>query len=201
MFGSRHPLTLLIDELKKFPGIGGKGAQRIAFYLLGISQEEINRLTDSIQNAKQKVFTCSVCYSLTHIDPCEYCTDDTRDNEVLCVVEEPFNIASIEKTGIFRGRYHVLMGALSPLKGKGPDELKIDQLKKRVVEGEFKEIIIATNPTADGETTAHYLFKLLNDENIKMTRLAMGLPVGSDLDFADQVTIKRSLEGRITLKD
>ncbi|MBU1187037.1 MAG: recombination mediator RecR [Acidobacteria bacterium] len=201
MFGSRHPLTLLIDELKKFPGIGGKSAQRIAFHLLDQPREDIDRLTDSIQNAKQKVFTCSICFSLTHVDPCEYCTDDTRDDEVLCVLEEPFNIASIEKTGVYHGRYHVLMGALSPLKGKGPDELKIDQLKKRVEEGHFREIILATNPTADGETTAHYLFKLLNDGHIRLTRLAMGLPVGSDLDFADQVTIKRSLEGRTTLKE
>jgi len=138
---------------------------------------------------------------LTHVDPCIYCSNSHRNDEALCVVEEPFNIASIEKTGIFNGRYHVLLGALSPLKGIGPDELKMDKLVSRIVEGQFKEVIIATNPTVEGEATAVYLAKILRDFGLKLTRLAMGLPVGSDIDFADQVTIKKSLEGRTEITE
>ena len=201
MIDQEHPLSRLIEELKKIPSIGGKTAQRIAFYIIGIPQKEADRLADAIKEAKQNIFYCSVCSSLTHVDPCQYCTDPKRDREVLCVVEEPFNISSIEKTGIFRGVYHVLHGALSPLKGIGPDELKTDKLVKRLKDGQFKEIILATNPTAEGEATALYLVRLLKDYPVKKTRLAMGLPVGSDIDFADQVTIKKSLEGRTELTD
>lgn len=196
-----HPLSRLIEEIKKIPGIGAKTAQRIAFYIIGLSNEEADSLADSIREAKNRVFTCSVCNSLTHVDPCIYCRDDDRRDDVLCIVEESFNVEAIEKTGIFRGRYHVLMGALSPLKGRGPDEMKPEKLLKRIDEGAFEEIIVATNPTSDGEATAAYLFRLLKDYHIKMTRLAMGLPVGSDLDYADQVTIKKSLEGRTEIKD
>jgi recombination protein RecR len=201
MLDQEHPLTRLIEELKKIPSIGGKTAQRIAFHIIGIPQDEADRLADAIKEAKQNIFYCSVCNSLTHVDPCQYCSNSKRDQEVLCVVEEPFNISSIEKTGIFRGVYHVLHGALSPLKGVGPDELKTDKLIKRIKNGHFKEIILATNPTAEGEATALYLVRLLKDFHIKMTRLAMGLPVGSDIDFADQVTIKKSLEGRTELTE
>ncbi|MFC2158174.1 recombination mediator RecR [Acidobacteriota bacterium] len=201
MFKQEHPLNILIDELKKFPSIGAKTAQRIAFYIIGLPQTEVDHLANSIQEAKSNIFYCSVCNSLTHIDPCEFCEDEIRNDSQLCVVEEPFNIASIEKTGIYNGRYHVLMGALSPLKGKGPDELKIDRMLERVEKGDFEEIIIATNPTVEGEATAHYLAKVLKDNEVKLTRLAMGLPVGSDLDFADQVTIKKALEGRTELED
>lgn len=201
MFGQDHPLQMLIEELKKIPSIGARTAQRIAFYLIGLPQEETDRLAEAIRAAKQNIFYCSACNSLTHIDPCLYCSAADREDNVLCVVEEPFNIASIEKTGIFRGRYHVLLGVLSPLKGLGPDELKIDGLVKRVRDGNFEEIIIATNPTVEGEATAHYLFQVLRGFNVKLTRLAMGLPVGSDLDYADQVTIKKALEGRTELKE
>jgi len=201
MLNQEHPLTRLIEELKKIPSIGAKTAQRIAFYIIGLPQDETGRLADAIREAKQKIFYCSKCNSLTHIDPCQYCADNRRDHEILCVVEEPFNISSIEKTGAFRGVYHVLHGTLSPLKGVGPDELKIDKLIKRVDEGHFKEIILATNPTTEGEATALYLAKLLKDFNVKLTRLAMGLPVGSDIDFADQVTIKKALEARTELKE
>lgn len=201
MFAQDHPLNRLIEELKKIPSIGAKTAQRIAFYLIGLPREETDRLAQAILEAKKNTFYCSVCNSLTHVDPCSYCADDSREDEALCVVEEPFNIASIEKTGIFRGRYHVLLGTLSPLKGIGPEELKIDKLQARINNGLFKEIIIATNPTVEGEATAHYLAKVLKDSKIKLTRLAMGLPVGSDIDFADQVTIKKALEGRTELKD
>lgn len=201
MFEQDHPLNRLIEELKKIPSIGAKTAQRIAFYLIGLPHEETDRLANAIKDAKQKVFYCSLCNSLTHIDPCVYCSDNHRDNETLCIVEEPFNIASIEKTGIFKGRYHVLLGALAPLKGIGPDELKTDKLISRIVDGQFKEVIIATNPTVEGEATAVYLAKIFREFDLKLTRLAMGLPVGSDIDFADQVTIKKAIEGRTEFTD
>jgi len=200
MLEKDHPLQRLIEEIKKIPGIGAKSAQRIAFYLIGVPQEESDRLADAIKDAKSNVFYCSVCNSLTHRDPCFHCTKELDGEEALCVVEEPFNIASIERTGAFKGRYHVLLGALSPLKGIGPDELKTDRLVARVRESGFKEIIIATNPTVEGEATALFLAGVLKESGVKVTRLAMGLPVGSDLDFADQVTIKKSLEGRTELK-
>lgn len=201
MFEQDHPLNRLIEELKKIPSIGAKTAQRIAFYLLSLPQEDTDRLANAIKDAKQKVFYCSQCNSLTHVDPCIYCTDSHRENGTLCVIEEPFHIASIEKTGIFKGRYHVLLGALAPLKGIGPDELKIDMLINRIRDGQFKEVIVATNPTVEGEATAFYLAKILKEFGLKLTRLAMGLPVGSDIDFADQVTIKKSLEGRTELTE
>ena len=201
MFDVEHPLNRLIEELKRIPGIGAKSAQRIAFYLIGLPLEETDRLAQAIKDAKQKVFYCSECSSLTHVDPCVYCADGGRDDETICVVEEPFNIASIEKTGIFKGRYHVLLGALAPLKGIGPDELKTEKLIERIQKGRFKEVIIATNPTVEGEATAFYLAKVLKEFGVKMSRLAMGLPVGSDIDFADQVTITKALEGRTELKE
>ena len=200
MFTQDHPLNRLIEEIKKIPGIGAKSAQRIAFFLIDLPEEEVNQLTEAIQSAKSNIFYCSVCNSLTHVDPCLYCTKDVADEEILCVVEEPFHIASIEKAGIFHGRYHVLLGALSPLKGVGPDELKTEKLIERMKNGTFKELILATNPTVEGEATALYLAKLLKEFGVKITRLAMGLPVGSDLDYADQVTIKKALEGRREFK-
>jgi recombination protein RecR len=201
MLEKDHPLQRLIEEIKKIPGIGAKSAQRIAFYLIGLPQAEADRLADAIKDAKRNIFYCSVCNSLTHQDPCFHCTKEVDGEAALCVVEEPFNIASIERTGIFKGRYHVLLGALSPLKGVGPDELKTDRLVDRVRDGGFQEVILATNPTVEGEATALYLAGILKDCGVKVTRLAMGLPVGSDLDFADQVTITKSLEGRTELKE
>ena len=195
------PLNRLVEELKKLPSIGAKTAQRIAFYLIGLPQEGTKNLAEAIKDAKKSTFYCSTCYSMTHVDPCQYCSDPDRDDKNLCIVEEPFNISSIEKTGIYSGRYHVLLGTLSPLKGVGPDELRTEKLVKRIKEGNFEEIIIATNPTVEGESTAHYLAKILKDFNIKLTRLAMGLPVGSDIDYADQVTIKKAIEGRTEIKE
>jgi len=196
-----QPLNRLIEELKKIPGIGAKTAQRIAFYILGLPQQETDNLAESIKEAKQKIFYCSVCNNITHVDPCQYCTNSDRNDEVLCVVEEPFNVGSIEKTGIYNGRYYVLLGSLSPLKGIGPDEIKTEKLIKRIEKNNYKEIIIATNPTVEGEATALYLAKILKKFNLKLTKLAMGLPVGSDIDYADQVTIKKALEGRTEFKD
>lgn len=201
MFEYAQPLNRLIEELKKIPSIGAKTAQRIAFYLLSVPLDEANSLADSIKEMKTSLFYCSVCNNITHIEPCRYCTDSGRNDELLCVVEEPYNISSIEKTGAFNGRYHVLLGTLAPLKGMGPEDLKIEKLAARLEKGRVKEIIIATNPTADGETTAHFLVRALKDYHVKITRLAMGLPVGSDIDFADQVTIKKALEGRTELKE
>ena len=201
MFEFAEPLHRLIEELHRIPGIGAKTAQRIAFHILGLPAEDGDRLAEAIRDAKRSVFYCSSCNNITHVDPCSICTDPSRSDDVLCVVEEPFNIASIEKTGVFHGRYYVLLGAFAPLKGIGPDELKVDRLVERVKAGRFREIILATNPTVEGEATALFLVRFLKDSGAKLTRLAMGLPVGSDLDFADQVTIKKSLEGRTELKD
>lgn len=201
MFEYTEPLHQLIEQLKKFPGVGAKSAQRMAFYLLSLSMEEANRLAEAILEAKRKIFYCSVCNGITHIDPCPLCIDPQRSDDLLCIVEEPYNVASIEKTGIFNGRYHVLLGTLSPLKGRGPDELRLDKLISRLEKGHFREIILAMNPTAEGEATAYFLANLLKKFQVKVTRLATGLPVGSDLDFADQVTIKRALEGRVEIKD
>jgi len=201
MFEYAQPLNRLIEELKKIPSIGTKTAQRIAFYFLGLPQEEADQIAEAIKDAKRKIFYCSLCNNITHVDPCQLCTDSGRSNELLCVVEEPYNISSIEKTEIYNGRYHVLLGTLSPLKGMGPDELRIEKLIKRIDQGNFKEIIIATNPTVEGEATALYLAKVLKNFHIMLTRLAMGLPVGSDIDFADQVTIKKALEGRTEIKE
>jgi recombination protein RecR len=201
MFEYAQPLNRLIEELKKIPSIGAKTAQRIAFYLLSIPPEETDNLSEAIREVKKNLFYCTVCNNITNVDPCRYCTDSDRNDDSLCVVEEPYNIATIERTGAFHGRYHVLLGTLAPLKGMGPEDLKIEKLTARLGNGRVKEIIIATNPTADGEATAHFIVKVLKDYDIKLTRLAMGLPVGSDIDFADQVTIKKALEGRTELKE
>jgi recombination protein RecR len=201
MADSSQPLYQLIEELRRIPGIGAKTAQRIAFHILGLPAEEAERLADAIREVKKKVFYCSVCNNITHVDPCAMCEDSERSSESLCIIEEPYNISSIEKTGIYHGRYHVLLGTLAPLRGVGPEELKLDKLIHRVETGAFREIIIATNPTSEGEATALYLAKILKNYPAKLTRLAMGLPVGSDIDFADQVTIKKALEGRTELKE
>jgi len=201
MFESAQPLNRLIEELRKIPSIGAKTAQRIAFHILGRSQEEAESLAEAIKEVKKTLFYCSVCNNITHVDPCRYCTDSDRSDEVLCVVEEPYNISSIEKTGIYQGRYHVLLGTLAPLKGMGPDSLNLEKLVARLGNGRFKEIIIATNPTSEGEATAHFLAMTLANHHLKLSRLAMGLPVGSDMDFADQVTVRKALEGRTELKE
>jgi recombination protein RecR len=201
MYEFARPLNDLIEQLRRIPGVGAKTAQRMAFHILAMPEADALQLAESIRLVKSRIFTCSRCNAITHVDPCETCSDPSRSDDALCVVEEPFNIASIEKTGSFRGRYHVLMGALSPLKGKGPDEVGVDKLVARVEAGSFKEIIIATNPTVEGEATAVYLQKVLSRFGIKISRIAMGLPVGSDIDYADQVTMKRALDGRTEMKE
>lgn len=200
MFEYARPLHDLIEQLRKFPGIGLKSAQRMAFYLLGLPAAEAAELVRAITEVRDKIFYCSVCNNITDVDPCLLCSDPRRNDEQLCVVEEPFNVASIEKTGVFSGRYHVLLGSLSPIKGIGPDELRLEKLVARLKNSQYREVIIATNPTVEGEATASLICQVLREMPVKITRLAMGLPVGADLDFADQLTIKKALEGRTELK-
>jgi recombination protein RecR len=201
MFEYAQPLNRLIEELRKIPGIGAKTAQRIAFYLLSLPQEEADGLAEAISQARRLIFHCSICNNITHIEPCLICRDEDRSDAELCIVEEPYNISSIEKTGAYRGRYHVLLGTLAPLKGKGPDDLGLNKLLERLRKGRFQEVILATNPTVEGEATAVYLARLFKDLPLRLTRLAMGLPVGADMDFADQVTIKKALEGRTEFRE
>jgi recombination protein RecR len=189
------PLIRLIEELQRLPGIGPKGAQRLAFHLLRTPREQTDRLVDAVRDVKERVTYCTICNNITDSDPCVYCSNDARDPKIICVVEEPQNVSSIEKTREFKGRYHVLMGALSPLQGIGPDDLKIKSLLTRLEDG-VTEVILATNPNVDGEATAIYLARLLKPLGVKVTRIAMGLPVGSDLDYTDEMTMHRALEGR-----
>jgi recombination protein RecR len=191
-----EPLARLIDELKRLPGIGQKSAQRIAFHLERASREDAERLAAAILEAKDKLRLCSLCNNLTEQDPCDYCTDPRRDPEVICVVETPYNVVGIEKTREYHGLYHVLHGALSPLQGVGPDQLKLKNLLERLKGGKIKELIVATNPNVEGEATAIYLSKLIKPLGVKVTRIAMGIPVGSELEFADEVTMLKALEGR-----
>ena len=189
-------LQQLIDQFKRLPGIGGKSAQRLAFHILRTPREDAERLCEAIRQVKDRVTYCTVCNNITDIDPCGICADETRDRRSICVVEEPQNVNVIEKTGGHRGTYHVLMGAISPLSGVGPDDLKIKGLLTRIGAGGVEEIILATNPTVEGEATAIYLARLLKPLGVRVTRIAMGIPVGSDLDYADDLTMTRALEGR-----
>ena len=189
-------LTRLIEQLQRLPGIGGKSAARLAFHVLKTPREEVERLVDAMREVKDRVTYCSTCSNITDTDPCYFCTHPGRDARLLCVVEEPENVTAIEKTRDFNGRYHVLMGALSPLHGVGPDDLKIRELLARVGTGTVEEVILATNPNVEGEATAIYLAKLLKPLGIRVTRIAMGVPVGSDLEYADEVTMHKAMEGR-----
>ena len=189
------PLARLIEDLQRLPGIGPKSAQRLAFHILRTPREQADRLVEAVRDVKERVTYCSTCNNITDVDPCGFCSAENRDRHIICVVEEPQNVSAIEKTGEFKGLYHVLMGALSPLQGIGPDDLKIQGLVARMSNG-VQEIIIATNPTVDGETTAHYLAKLLKPLGVKVTRIAMGVPMGSDLEYADELTTRKALEGR-----
>jgi recombination protein RecR len=191
-----EPLARLIEHLQRLPGIGAKSAQRLAFHVLRTPRGEVDRLAEALRDVKERVTYCSVCSNITDVDPCAYCSSTDRDHRFICVVEEPQNVAAIEKTRGFKGVYHVLMGALSPLQGVGPDDLKIRELLARVGEGRVEEIILATNPTVEGEATAIYLARLLKPLGVRVTRIAMGVPVGSDLEYTDELTISRAMEGR-----
>ncbi len=190
------PLARLVEELQRLPGIGAKTAQRLAFHILKTPRDVVDRLVEAMHVVKDRVTYCSACNNITDQDPCWYCTTDTRDRRIICVVEEPENVTAVERTRDFRGIYHVLMGALSPLQGVGPDDLKIHGLLRRVGEGGVEEVILATNPNVEGEATAIYLARLLKPLGVKVTRIAMGVPVGSDLDYADEFTMHKAMEGR-----
>lgn len=189
-------LQELVDQFKKLPGVGAKSAQRLAFHVLRTPRDEAERLCVAIRDVKDRVTYCTTCNNITDVDPCAMCTDDTRDHRVICVVEEPQNVHVVDKTGGFRGVYHVLMGTISPLQGVGPDDLKIKGLLARIGTARVDEVILATNPTVEGEATAIYLARLLKPMGLRVTRIAMGIPVGSDIEFADDLTMGKALEGR-----
>ena len=188
-------LVRLIEELQRLPGIGPKSAQRLAFHILKTPRESTDRLVNAVREVKERVTFCSTCNNITDAELCTYCSNPARDRRIICVVEEAPNVSAIEKTREFKGMYHVLMGALSPLQGIGPDDLKIKSLLARVAGG-VEEVILATNPNVEGEATAIYLARLLKPLGVKVTRIAMGVPVGSDLEYADEVTMHKAMEGR-----
>ena len=193
-----HPesLSRLIERLQKLPGIGAKSAQRLAYHVLRTPREDADLLCAAIQDVKERVTYCTVCNNITDVDPCRFCADERRERHVICVVEEPQNVAVIEKTREFRGLYHVLMGVLSPLQGVGPDDLKIKGLLSRVADGGVTEVVLATNPNVEGEATALYLARLLKPLGLRVTRIATGIPVGSDIEYADEITMSKAMAGR-----
>ena len=190
------PLAVLIEQLQRLPGIGVKSAQRLAFHILKHPRDNVEQLCDALREVKDQITYCSICSNVTDVEPCRFCTDPGRNKRLICVVEEPHNVSSVEKTRDFDGTYHVLMGALSPLQGIGPDDLKVKELLARVSDHQVDEVILATNPNVEGEATAIYLAKLLKSLDVRVTRIAIGVPVGSDLEYADEVTMHKALEGR-----
>lgn len=191
-----EPMTRLIEALRKLPGIGAKSAQRLAFHILRSDAEDAEALADAVRELKAKLRLCSICNNITDVDPCVYCASATRNQRLVCVVEEPGNISVIEKTRSYNGVYHVLHGTLSPLNGVGPEHLRTGNLMERVGRGEVEEVILATNPTVEGEATAVYLASLLRASAVRLTRIATGVPAGSDIEYADEVTMTRAMEGR-----
>jgi len=189
-------MSRLIDELKKLPGVGSKSAQRLAFHILRSSEDDAEALAAAVRDVKANLRLCSVCNNITDVDPCTYCTSATRNQRLVCVVEEPTNISSIEKTKHYNGVFHVLHGALSPLHGVGPEQLRISNLIARVDAGNVDEVILATNPTVEGEATATFLSQQLKRVGVKVTRIAMGIPVGSDIEYTDEITMLKAMEGR-----
>jgi len=195
-FSGADPVTRLIEEFNKLPGIGPKSAARLAYHLLRLPEDEARSLAEAIVAVKEKTVLCSTCQNITDRDPCAICADENRERSMICVVEEPLDILALERTGYYKGRYHVLHGVISPMDGVGPEDLKIRELLPRLEGGMVKEVILATNPNLEGEATAMYLHRLISPLGIKVTRLARGLPMGGDLEYADEVTLTRALEGR-----
>lgn len=193
------PLSRLVEQFERLPGIGYKSAQRLAYYVLGLSDNEVKQLSDSILEAHDKIHTCKVCCNLTDQELCSICRNESRDHSTICVVENPRDVVAMERTRDYSGSYHVLHGVISPLNGVGPDQLRIKELLDRVHSGEIREVIMATNPTVEGEATAMYVSRLLKPLGVRVTRLAYGIPVGGDLEYADEVTLSRALEGRSEL--
>jgi len=201
MLDYSEPVARLIDEFKRLPGVGHKSAQRLAFYILRRPSADVENFISALREVKEKIIFCSSCNNLTDVDPCMYCSAPNRDRSVICIVEEPYNLLAIEKTRSYKGLFHILHGSLSPIRGIGPDELMLANLMPRLMsennEGvEVKEVIVATNPTTEGEATATYIARLLKPIGVKVTRIAMGMPVGSDLDFVDEVTMDKALSNR-----
>lgn len=191
-----QPMNKLIFELAKLPGVGPKTAQRLAFHVLTLSEDEVSKLAEALLEARHKIGFCTNCGHLTETSPCLLCRDQNRDQSLLCVVEESKDVIAMEKTKVYKGQYHVLGGAISPLEGIGPDDLRVKELLQRTTSGQFKEIIVATDPNVEGEATALYLAKILHPFNLKITRLARGLPIGGDLEYADEITLGKAFEGR-----
>jgi recombination protein RecR len=195
-----QPVQQLIDEFARLPGIGPKSASRLTFYLLRAANDQAQDLAEALSDLKERTRFCSICFNITEDDPCLICQDEARDEHLLCVVEEPLDVLAIERSRAFHGRYHVLHGAISPVEGIGPEDLKVDELIRRVQQGEFIEVILATNPTLEGESTALYLQRRLVESGVRLTRLARGLPVGGDLEYTDEITLSRAVEGRQELR-
>lgn len=191
-----QPLNDLIDELSKLPGVGRKSAQRLAFHILRANEQDALSLAEAIRNLRTQLHLCSICHNVTDIDPCQFCSNPARNRALVCVIEEPSSISAIEKTRHFNGAYHVLHGTLSPLNGIGPEHLRIESLLERVRGGEVREVILATNPTIEGEATADFLAQQLKNLHVRVTRIATGIPAGADIEYADEVTMTRAMEGR-----
>lgn len=201
MFDYAEPVTKLIDEFKRLPSIGQKSAQRLAFHILRAPEVEVERLVEALREVKQRITECSLCNNLTDVNPCRYCSQPTRDRSMLCIIEQPYDLVAVEKTRSYKGLYHVLHGSLSPIRGIRPSDLRLDNLLPRLKpennEGvEVREVILATNPNTEGEATANYISRLLKPLGLKVTRLAMGMPVGSDLEYVDEVTMDKALSNR-----
>jgi recombination protein RecR len=196
MHGVAEPIQRLIEALERLPGIGPKSASRLAFYMLRMPDDQVQELAEAIATLKERIVYCSRCQNLSQTDPCAICRDPARDQRLVCVVEDPLDVVAIERTGVFKGLYHVLHGAINPVEGVGPEDLRVDSLLQRLEKEPIEEIIIATNPNMEGEATAMYLARLLHPRGVRVTRLARGLPVGGDLEYADEITLSRALEGR-----
>jgi recombination protein RecR len=196
MYGVAEPIQRLIEAFERLPGIGPKSASRLAFYMLRASDEQAQELADAIATLKENIVYCSRCQNLSETDPCAICSDPGRDQHLVCVVEDPLDVVAIERTGVYKGLYHVLHGVINPVEGIGPEDLRVGSLLERLEQESIQEVLIATNPNMEGEATAMYLARLLHPKGVRITRLARGLPVGGDLEYADEVTLSRALEGR-----